>query len=97
MAMIKCLEEECTKMLSDKAEYCPVCGHPIASELKKRWEESAEGKAEAEAEQKREKRKLEEKEKREKKERQEKEEKELQKKLETFRELRNMFNDNNDE
>ena len=31
MALIKCLEHECKKIVSDKAEYCPECGYPIAS------------------------------------------------------------------
>jgi len=29
MALIKCPEPECSKLISDKAEFCPHCGHPI--------------------------------------------------------------------
>ena len=93
MALIKCLEPECTKIVSDKAEHCPECGHPIASELKKRWEASPEGKAELEARQKRERWEKEDKERAERKAKQEKEEQEKARKLEIFRELRDKLRD----
>jgi len=92
MALIKCLEPECTKIVSDKAEHCPECGHPIASELKKIWEATPEGKAELAARQKREKWEREDKEKREKAERDAKEESEKAKKLEIFKEIREKLN-----
>jgi uncharacterized Zn finger protein (UPF0148 family) len=91
MALIKCLEPDCPKMLSDKAEYCPSCGHPIASELRKIWEESPEGKAARESEEKRENRRREKQEEQEKKEREAKEYREQEKKLEIFREIRDML------
>ena len=93
MALIKCLEPDCTKIVSDKAELCPECGHPIASELKKIWEASPEGKKELAERQKREKWEREDRERAERKAKEEKEEAEKARKLEIFRELREKLSD----
>ena len=88
MALIKCFEPECNKMVSDKAMYCPGCGHPVASEVKKRWETTPEGIAELAANQLRAKQKLEEQAERERAERAAKEEAEKARKLQKFKEIR---------
>ena len=88
MALIKCLEPECTKMVSDKAVYCPECGFPVAAELKRIWEESPDGVAERKEEERRQRRESEKQEAREKAEREEREALETARKLETFMEIR---------
>jgi len=93
MALIKCLEPECTKTVSDKAEYCPECGFPIAAELKKIWEASPEGKAELTARQRREKWKQEDRERADRKAKEEKDQVEKARKLEIFKEIREKLND----
>lgn len=88
MALIKCLEPDCTKMVSDKAEYCPECGFPIAATLKAQWEHSPEGAAAIAEEHRREIRLREEKEEAKRIEREREEEIENAKKLLTFKNIR---------
>ena len=88
MALIKCLEPDCKKIVSDKAEYCPECGFPIAATLKERQEKSPERTAELAAEHRREVRLREEKEEEERIEREREEEIENAKKLLTFKNIR---------
>jgi len=92
MALIKCPEEDCTKMVSDKAEYCPECGYPIAAGAKKQWEESHEGKTQTVIEERRERRKREDREEKERREREAIEAIKTAKKLETFKEIRDKLN-----
>ena len=93
MALIKCLEPECTKMVSDKAVFCPECGFPIAAVLRERWEKSPEGVAALTAEHKHEKLMREEQEAHEREERIKKEESEKERKLQMFRDIRAKLNE----
>ena len=92
MALNKCFEPECNKMVSDKAEHCPECGHPIISHLKKVREASPEMRADFAVKQKQEKWEREDREKAERKAKLDKEEEEKARKLEIFKELRDKLN-----
>jgi len=88
MALIKCPEPECARMVSDKAFICPECGFPVAAALKEQWEKSPEGIAALAEERRRERFRQEEQEEREREELAQKEELEKERKLQMFKDIR---------